>query len=175
MHPRELMQLRCKPRNQDGQSQMHPKVLAALWMQLDVFGGQPCLENALYLHTCTHKVLKFFGKVLKTQRTCKENVKVSTKWVFPIPQFYSKTISSFNFSTPENQVEETPGRNLHTLLEEAPLKLKFKHHSPTFSLPGYRLSLLQGHWQKLPPKCSCSSGKLWAFCRGTDCVANTGP
>lgn len=36
------------------QSQMHPKVLAALWMQLEVFGGHPHLENALCISTYTH-------------------------------------------------------------------------------------------------------------------------
>lgn len=53
-YPRELVQLQCKPRDQGMQSQMHPKVLAAPWMQLDVFGGHPHLENALCIFTCTH-------------------------------------------------------------------------------------------------------------------------
>lgn len=88
-HPWELEQFQCKPRNQTVQCQMHlsrPKILAANWMQLCIFGGQSYLGNC-YLHTVTtavwlqtHTALwNCFRKALNTQRTRGKNDTVPEK------------------------------------------------------------------------------------------------
>lgn len=138
-YPREPAQRQCKARNETVQCQVRlrgPEVPSAIWIQLylensHTWATAVCLYTSVYTHNTVKQFWKSPQNTKHGKKMSKYLKRVSFKWTFPVLQFYTyypKTITAFNFSVPENSLEQTTGRHLHIWLELAALHLHCSLH-----------------------------------------------